>query len=116
NLPWVTLNTERYDAWGRHFTYSATPAFTQDNSPPCNTATLGVSFGLCTPGTIDIYDNYSSSYSGSPTVASKVAAVVISHGKNHFESAQSDHEVENFGRNPVNPVTGNDILSSYNSA
>lgn len=59
NLPWVDLQVGQFDAWNRHFTYQATPAFTREsNSAPCGTPATGVSFEVCTPGDIDIYAAY----------------------------------------------------------
>ena len=117
NLPWVDLQTDENDPWNNHFTYQVSPDFSRDsNTSACGTATVGVSFELCTTGTLDIYDTYSTSYSGMPTVANDIVAVVISHGSNYAETAQTDQEVENYGRNPVDPDTGTTILSSYTAS
>ena len=68
----------------------------------------------CTAGDIDIYDNYTAPpYPTQPTVAEGAPAIVISHGSDMYEPTQTVQQVENYGRDPVNPVTGVDILSSY---
>lgn len=118
NLPWVDLQTGQFDAWNRHFTYRATPAYTREsNTAACGTAAIGISFEICTPGDIDIYASYTTPpYPATPTVAENVPAVVISHGADTYETVQTAQQVENYDRNPVNPVTGANILNSYTAA
>ncbi len=117
NLPWVDLQVGQLDAWNRHFTYRVTPEFSREsNNVPCGTQAIDVSFELCTPGDNDIYTGYSTPYPPTPTVADNVPAVVISHGSDAYDSVQTNQQVENFGRQPINPDTGSAILDSYNSA
>ncbi len=65
NVPWVDLGVSEIDAWRAHFTYVVTSDFSDDlpgasnedvgNRPnPCGTATIGVSFELCSGGNLDI--------------------------------------------------------------
>ncbi|OGT70423.1 MAG: hypothetical protein A3I78_04445 [Gammaproteobacteria bacterium RIFCSPLOWO2_02_FULL_56_15] len=119
NIPWVDLGVTESDAWGRHFSYTVSAEFSresQDGSPPpCGAPAINVSFELCSEGDLDIYSAYASPYVPPPTVAEKVPAVVISHGKDMYESDQTDAQVENYDRSPVNPDTGSDILGSYNA-
>ncbi len=117
NVPWVNLQVDEDDAWGHHLTYQVSPLFSRDsNTASCGSPTVGVSFELCTEGDIDIWNAYSSPYGATPTVADNVIAVLISHGENYLETVQTDQEVENYGRNPVNPDTGNTILAAYTAA
>lgn len=79
-LPWATLGVKETDAWGRRYTYRVTPVFAQCVAPfyavgaPC---TPGYSFVLASLGGLDVR-----STAGGSVIASKVPAVVISHGKN----------------------------------
>lgn len=119
NLPWTELQSPRFDAWGRHFTYRVSPSFSREShtGTPCSTLTIGVSFELCTPGDIDIYTTYSTPpYTATPTVAENVPAVVVSHGADAYEAAQTNQQVENYERNPINPETGAAILSAYSAS
>lgn len=115
NLPWVDLQAGEFDAWGRHFTYRVTPAFSREtNTTACGTAAIDVAFEICTPGDIDIYNSYTAPpYPTPPTVADNVPAIVISHGADALEPSQTSQQIENYGRNPVNPATGANVLSSY---
>jgi hypothetical protein len=120
NLPWVELQVQEFDAWNWHFTYQVTPEFAREsNTAPCGTPALGVSFELCTPGDIDIFDEYNipAFYTTppipSPTIAEDVPAIVISHGTDSFEPDQTDQQVENYGRKPTHYVSGADILTTY---
>ena len=124
NIPWVDLQVDEHDSWKRHLTYEVTSEFadetdgTTDTSTCTDTVTVGVSFELCALGDIQIYKAYASpgSYSGTPDVAANVIAVLVSHGDNGYDSSQTDVEVENYDRDPVNPNTGSNILSSYSSS
>lgn len=117
NLPWVELQVPEYDAWNRHYTYRVTPEFSREShpgSPACGTPALNVSFELCTSGDINIYAAYTAPpYSATPTIGANVPAVVVSHGADAYEPAQTDQQVENYDRNPENPDTGAAILSAY---
>ncbi len=104
NLPWVDLGVPEQDSWGRRFRYRVTPshadAISQNTveppTPPCTTQPTQASFALCSDGDITIRDG-DDSISGTDEIATKVAAVVISHGKHRFLPADaSPHEDENF--------------------
>ena len=117
NLPWAELGVVGHDEWENYYTYQVSPNFSREsNTSACGTATAGMSFELCTSGNIDIRDTYNNPYAGTPNIADNVIAVVVSHGKNFFSSAQQDQEVENYGRNPVSINTGSTILSSYTAS
>lgn len=82
-LPWATLGIGETDAWGNRFTYRITQEFTR--TPPqttfsgtyCPTNTELAGFAICSPGDMTVR-----STAGGGTLASNVAAVLISHGKN----------------------------------
>jgi len=121
NLPWVDLQSAEHDAWSRHYTYAVSSGFSDDvNGTGCGTPAVGISFELCSDGDIDVYDSYIIGTTGYPSTASLVAenvpAIVISHGNDGYESSQTSQQVENYDRNPVNPVTSSNILTSYTAA
>ena len=123
NIPWVDLQVNEFDSWDRHLTYRVTAEFADDisgtpGSGYCDTPTIGISFELCAQGDIDIYDTYMvpGSYPMPPTVAENVPAIIISHGKDGYDSSQTNVEVENYDRQPVNPATGANILGSYTAS
>lgn len=75
-IPWRTLGIEKSDAWGAIIRYSATQAMTTA------TAAAVPTFTLSTGGSKDVLTR---STSGAQSeLASKVAAVVWSHGKRNF--------------------------------
>jgi prepilin-type N-terminal cleavage/methylation domain-containing protein len=118
NLPWVDLQSSEHDAWSRHFTYAVSSGFSDDvDGTGCGTAAVGISFELCSNGDIDVYDSYIIGTTGYPSTASLVAenvpAIVISHGRDGYEPSQTSQQVENYDRNPVNPVNNSNILASY---
>lgn len=117
NLPWVDLQVGEFDAWNHHFTYRVTNEFSREsNTAACGTPAADVSFELCTTGDNDIYSSYATPpYAASPTVADNVPVIVVSHGSDMYQSVQTNQQVENYGRNPVNPDTGSNILDSYTS-
>jgi prepilin-type N-terminal cleavage/methylation domain-containing protein len=109
-LPWADLAVPEDDAWGRRFRYRVTPSYADAISQntvapppppglptlPCTTLPTQASFALCSDGDITIR-NGDGSISGTDEIATKVAAVVISHGKHRFLPADaSPHENENF--------------------
>jgi len=118
NLPWVDLQVGEFDAWSRHFTYRVTPAYSREtNTAACSTAAVDVAFEICTPGDIDIYNSYvTPPYPATPTVASNVPVIVVSHGADALEPTQTNQQIENYERNPVNPSSGANVFSSYNAA
>lgn len=127
NLPWVELQVPQFDNWGNHFTYRVSSVFSDETGADINndgyvdcdsryTAKQGVYFAICTVGDIDIRSTYNKPYSGTPDIASGLAAVIVSHGANFLDSIQHNQEVENYGRNPVNPGTGDTILNPYDAS
>lgn len=81
-LPWVTLGVPETDAWGNRFTYRVTEYFadtialnTVQTTGTCTSTPTSSSFALCTEGDITIKDSV-----GGNTVASKIPAIVVSHG------------------------------------
>jgi prepilin-type N-terminal cleavage/methylation domain-containing protein len=108
NLPWVTLGVKGTDEWNNVFIYRVDDDFADRDDPAdasgtgdsdgtttqagCVniTATLGVSYSLCSDGEISVVD---AAVAGNP-VASFIPAIVISQGKNWTEVASAD-EAEN---------------------
>jgi len=101
NLPWVTLGVKGIDEWDNLFTYRVDDVFADRDDPDvsdgtgCETAsaTLNVSFSLCSDGDITVLD---SAVAGN-TVASLIPAIVVSHGKNYSSTIPptSADETEN---------------------
>ena len=89
NLPWSTLGVKGTDAWGNPFTYRVTPGFadrgTGSDVSGCTPDTVGVSFGLCSDGSIVVLDSV-----GGANVATDIPAIVVSHGKNWSEIPSAD--------------------------
>ena len=77
-VPWATLGLTETDGWGRRFTYRVTPAFADDP-----TGGLQASFALTDTGNITVT-------SGGVNIATNVAAVIVSHGKNGFGAYQTN--------------------------
>lgn len=77
-LPWATLGLPETDAWGRRFTYRVRLIMADDP-----TGGLQSSFTLTDDGDITV-----KSASAGVTVATNVAAVIVSHGKNGFGAYQ----------------------------
>ena len=114
NLPWATLNVPQFDDWGYAYTYRVTDVFARattacSGTGTCASCNTAAAFTLCHNGNMNI----SSTVGGSANVAQNIPAIVISHGKDHYVSAQSAEEVENYERNPARFGTTNSILSSY---
>ena len=78
-LPWATLGVPETDAWGRRFTYRITPALADDP-----TGGLQASFVLTDNGNITV-----KATSGGADIATNVAAMIISHGKNGLGAIQT---------------------------
>jgi len=109
NLPWGTLGVKGADEWSNNFTYRVDDTFADRSDaitdgtpysvgppivqPNCQnkSATLNVSFSLCSDGEIIIMD---AAVAGN-TVAINIPAVVVSHGKNGSTVAVSADEIEN---------------------
>ena len=100
NLPWVSLGVKGTDEWDNVFTYRVDDTFADRNDSAtrdgtgCETAsaTLNVSFSLCSDGEIIILDG-----DGGNNVATNVPAIVVSHGKNWPDiDTDTAHEEENY--------------------
>lgn len=96
NLPWVELGISQFDSWNRRFLYRVDPGFA-DMTPDgdgtgCGTATVGISFELCSLGNITIRDG-EATYVGPPPsqpVANSIPAVVISAGPAALHDGDGD--------------------------
>jgi prepilin-type N-terminal cleavage/methylation domain-containing protein len=71
-LPWVELSTQKADSWGRLFTYSVTPAFSNWTT----------TFTLTTPRDITIKTRDTAGLLTNLSNANDIPAVVLSHGAN----------------------------------
>ncbi len=86
-LPWVTLGVPSEDSWGNNFIYQVTRVFADTTDGTlCGTATVGVSFELCSVGDITINDHAGGS------VVDLIPAVVFSGGHNNFTSSTLEQE------------------------
>jgi len=102
NLPWATLGVKGTDEWDNEFTYRVDSSFADrsvsaTDGTGCETgsATLGVSFSLCSDGDIETFSTDVAADAGTTgDVATAIPAIVISHGKN-WASATSDDEGQN---------------------
>jgi len=97
NLPWVTLGVKSTDEWNNIFTYRVDDTFADrtivaNDGTGCETAsaTLNVSFSLCSNGEISVLDS-----AGGGNVAINIPAIVVSHGKNFSDNVPSADETEN---------------------
>lgn len=88
-VPWADLGTPETDAWDRRFTYRVTASFGDDIAlntvtPPgaCTDTSAQSSFALCSDGDNKICNSAPCNASSTNTVADKVPAVIVSHGKN----------------------------------
>ena len=98
-VPWATLGTPELDAWGRRLTYRVATIFadaiasatyqstgqTPTCDPPSNPTTPApvlASFALCSLGDITVYTRDPANHATTTALASTVAAVIVSHGKN----------------------------------
>lgn len=108
NIPWVDLGVRESDAWDRFFTYAVTSDFADETAgaadgttatrvSPCGTATVGVSFELCSRGNLQI--NKDDEPSGITQVLSVdfIPALVFSGAENNFadQATPSPQESEN---------------------
>ncbi len=111
NLPWVTLGVKSTDEWNNVFTYRVDDMFADRNiaatdgtpyavGPPvvqanCQniSATLNVSFSLCSDGEIIVLNTAGA---GGGNLALNIPAIVVSHGKNWpTNPPASADEIEN---------------------
>lgn len=107
-VPWATLGVPATDAWGRRFSYRVAPVFADSIGTTFTTTAISdfnsrsslssaaqattctpsptptqSSIALCTVGNLSVYTRSDSTRTAS-SVATFVAAVVISHGKNGY--------------------------------
>lgn len=101
NLPWATLGVKGTDEWDNEFTYRVDSSFADRSVPAtdgtgCETgsATLGVSFSLCSDGDIVAWNMEDNTDPDFEIVATGIPAIVISEGKNWAISTSAD-ETEN---------------------
>lgn len=103
NLPWVTLGVQSTDEWTNMFTYRVDDRFADRDDPDdasgtgesdgtgcAASATLNVSFSLCSDGDITVLDS-----AGGANLATNIPAIVVSHGKNFSDNVPSADETEN---------------------
>ena len=104
-VPWTTLGVNETDAWGRRFTYRVTPAFADDPA-----GGLQASFTLADTGSITITN-------GAANIATNIAAVIVSHGKNGAGAYQPDGTrlAVNAGDEGENTDADNTFVSRINA-
>lgn len=91
-VPWVTLGLPETDPWGQRFTYRVRDQFADaialNTTAPCalTPGPAQASFALCSEGNISVTD-------GSVTIATKIPAIIVSHGKNGLGGYHSDGSV-----------------------
>lgn len=106
-LPWVTLNVAQADAWGIRFLYRVSPEFTGTPVTPC--AAGDGRLGLCDVGNITI-NTRDAATKATQTMASNVAAVILSYGKNGRGGTSTSGIVQ------AAPVAGTDEATNANPA
>lgn len=79
-VPWATLGVQETDAWGRRFTYRVTDALADDPA-----GGLQASFALADTGNITV----TSGGAAPVNIATNIAAIVVSHGKNGLGAYQT---------------------------
>jgi len=97
NLPWADLGVKGTDQWDNEFTYRVDNVFADntDGTGCAASASLNVSFSLCSDGDIEIFSSDVAADAGAVgDLATGIPAVVVSHGKN-WASATSDDEGQN---------------------
>jgi len=119
NLPWVTLGVKSTDEWNNIFTYRVDDTFadrnnaTTDGTGCAASATLNVSFSLCSDGEIIVLNS-----AGGTNLATNIPAIVVSHGKNFSLGAPTANETENLNNDTTfvdtnfsnNAITGFDDM------
>ena len=119
NLPWVTLGVKSTDEWNNIFTYRVDDTFadrnnaTTDGTGCAASATLNVSFSLCSDGEIIVLNS-----AGGTNLATNIPAIVVSHGKNFSLGAPTANETENLNSDTTfvdtnfsnNAITGFDDM------
>ncbi|HEY8249882.1 MAG TPA: type II secretion system protein [Burkholderiales bacterium] len=79
-VPWAALGVAETDAWGRRFTYRVTAMLADDP-----TGGLQASFALTDTGNLTVRAS-----AAGVDIASNIAAMVVSHGKNGFGAFQTN--------------------------
>ncbi len=119
NLPWVTLGVKSTDEWNNIFTYRVDDTFADRNNAITDgtgcaaSATLNVSFSLCSDGEIIVLNS-----AGGTNLATNIPAIVVSHGKNFSLGAPTANETENLNNDTTfvdtnfsnNAITGFDDM------
>ncbi|MCH8976546.1 MAG: prepilin-type N-terminal cleavage/methylation domain-containing protein [Proteobacteria bacterium] len=119
NLPWVTLGVKSTDEWNNIFTYRVDDTFADRNIAATDgtgcaaSATLNVSFSLCSDGEIIVLNS-----AGGTNLATNIPAIVVSHGKNFSLGAPTANETENLNSDTTfvdtnfsnNAITGFDDM------
>jgi prepilin-type N-terminal cleavage/methylation domain-containing protein len=85
-LPWVTLGVAQTDAWGNRFLYRVSDEFTNIPAGGCSTSDDRI--GLCDTGDITV-NTRNPTTKAVQTLATGVAALILSHGKNGFGATTS---------------------------
>lgn len=103
NLPWSDLGVKGTDEWDNIFRYRVDTEYADatDGTPlqaGCAglSATLNISFSLCSDGDITVRDS-----AGGATVAMEIPAIIVSHGKNFSDNAPSADETENINADTI---------------
>ncbi len=101
NLPWATLGVKGSDEWDNNFTYHVDDVFADATDGTLlqagcagTSATLNVSFSLCSDGDIVVWNMEDNTDPNFEIVATGIPAIVISEGKNWASSTSAD-EAEN---------------------
>lgn len=82
-LPWKTLGLSENDPWGNRFTYFVGIEFSKPLSWAEYNKGMRVRFSIITAGRANIEDGAGN------TIASKIPAVIVSHGSRNFGAYQS---------------------------
>ena len=101
NLPWATLGVSVADAWGNHFHYRVSNAFTGPGG-----------FTLITTGTLNVCSAAGCGV-GTTSIAQNVPAVILSYGKNGYGSINANLAAGNPSINPC-PAIGCSLDESEN--
>ena len=88
-VPWITLGTSETDGWGNRFTYRVAADFadaTDGTGATSCAVTPGISFQLCStyipPNPVNLNLITIQTSASGTVIASKIPAIIISHGKN----------------------------------
>ena len=110
NLPWATLGVRGVDAWDHEFSYVVSESFADQNDGTETSScipTAGVSFSLCSNGSITVRDSAIGADGAADTtagnlIAENIPAIVVSHGENGItEATYSVDEMANADNNLV---------------